>query len=103
KASKFEHIQYDAVSYAGIRLANEATFGINSIPAYDFSKAKTIVSVGADFLSSWLMPTQFAPQYGLTRNPEGDWMSKHIHFESVLSLTGSNADYRSKEMYLRTS
>ena len=94
KASKFEHIQYDAVSYAGIRLANEATFGINSIPAYDFSKAKTIVSVGADFLSSWLLPTQFAPQYGLTRNPEGDWMSKHIHFESVLSLTGSNADYR---------
>lgn len=24
---KFEHIQYDAVSYAGMRLAYEATFG----------------------------------------------------------------------------
>ena len=91
---KFEHIQYDAVSYAGMRLAYEATFGKNIIPTHDFSKAKTIVSVGADFLSSWLMPTQFASQYGMRRNPAGEWMSKHFHFESVMSVSGSNADYR---------
>ncbi|MFN5785841.1 MAG: hypothetical protein ACK457_07705, partial [Flavobacteriia bacterium] len=91
---KFEHIQYDAVSYAGLRLANKETFGSEIIPSYDFSKAKTIVSVGADFLTSWLMPTQFATQYGLGRNPDGDWMSKHFQFESVLSVTGSNADRR---------
>lgn len=92
--AKFEHIQYDAVSYAGMRLAYEATFGKNIIPEHDFSKAKTIVSIGADFLNSWLFPTQFAPQYGSTRNPEGKWMSKHIQFESVMSISGSNADYR---------
>jgi molybdopterin-containing oxidoreductase family iron-sulfur binding subunit len=91
---KFEHIQYDAVSYAGMRAANKANFGAEIIPTYDFSKAKTIVSVGADFLSTWLMPTQFATQYGQRRNPDGEWMSKHFHFESVMSVTGSNADYR---------
>lgn len=91
---KFEHIQYDAVSYAGLRAANKANFGSDIIPTYDFSKAKTIVSVGADFLSTWLMPTQFATQYGQRRNPDGEWMSKHFHFESVMSVTGSNADYR---------
>ena len=91
---KFEHIQYDAVSYAGMRAANKANFGSDIIPTYDFSKAKTIISVGADFLSTWLMPTQFATQYGQRRNPDGDWMSKHFHFESVMSVTGSNADYR---------
>ena len=91
---KFEHIQYDAVSYAGIRAANKANFGAEIIPSYDFSKAKTIVSVGADFLSTWLLPTQFATQYGQRRNPDGDWMSKHFHFESVMTVTGSNADYR---------
>jgi molybdopterin-containing oxidoreductase family iron-sulfur binding subunit len=91
---KFEHIQYDAVSYAGMRLANEATFGKNIIPDYDFSKAKAIVSVGADFLATWLLPTQFATQYGTRRNPDGEWMSKHFQFESVMSITGSNADYR---------
>jgi MoCo/4Fe-4S cofactor protein with predicted Tat translocation signal len=91
---KLEHIQYDAVSYAGMRLANEASFGKKVLPDYDFGKAKTIVSVGADFLQSWLLPTQFATQYGTRRNPEGEWMSKHFQFESVMTVTGSNADYR---------
>ena len=59
-----------------------------------FQKAKTIVSVGADFLSSWLMSTQYQAQYGVNRKPDGDWMSKHFHFESVMSITGSNADER---------
>lgn len=92
--AKFEHIQYDAVSYAGMRLANAATFGKDVIPSYDFSKAKTIVGIGADFLATWLLPTQFATQYGLKRNPDGEWMSKHFQFESVMTVTGSNADYR---------
>ena len=92
--SNFEHIQYDTVSYAGIRLANEATFGKNIIPDYDFSKAKTIVSIGADFLGSWLLSTQYQADYLVNRNPDADWMSKHFQFESVMSLSGSNADVR---------
>ena len=93
-ATNFEHIQYDAVSYAGIRQANLESFGEAFIPEYDFSKAKTIVSVGADFLSTWLLATEYAGQYGSRRNPSGDWMSKHFQFESVLSIAGTNADYR---------
>lgn len=98
---KFEHIQYDAVSYAGIRAANKESFGLTIegteegiIPDYDFSKAKTIVSIGADFLNSWLLPTQFSHQFGATRNPDGEWMSTFFMFESQMSITGSNADYR---------
>lgn len=90
----FDHIQYDAVSYAGIRKANELSFGKSMIPDYDFSKAKTIVSFGADFLNSWLLPTQFTSQYGERRNPDGAWMSKHYQIESNMSITGSNADER---------
>ena len=92
----FEHIQYDPISYSAIRKANESNFGKSFIPSYDFSKAKTIVGINADFLSTWLMPTEFATQYGERRNPdtEGEWMSKHFQFESVMSVTGSNADYR---------
>jgi len=96
---RFEHIQYDAVSYAGMRAANKASFGLEEngngiIPTYDFSKAKTIVSVGADFLGTWLLPTQFATDYTSRRDPDGEWMSKHFQFESLMSLTGSNADVR---------
>jgi MoCo/4Fe-4S cofactor protein with predicted Tat translocation signal len=92
--ASFEHIQYDAVSYAGIRKANEATIGKRIIPDYDFSKAKTIVSFGADFLNAWILPTQFAPQYLMRRDPDGEWMSKHYQLEANMSITGSNADTR---------
>jgi molybdopterin-containing oxidoreductase family iron-sulfur binding subunit len=86
---KVKHVQYDAVSYSGLAKANGGV-----IPHYDFSKAKTIVSIGADFLGSWLMPAAFTAQYAQTRKPEGEWMSKHYQFESNMSLTGSNSDVR---------
>jgi molybdopterin-containing oxidoreductase family iron-sulfur binding subunit len=40
------------------------------------------------------MPTEFSCHYGQRRNPDGDWMSQHFHFEACMSVTGSNADYR---------
>ncbi len=91
-----KHVTYDAVSYSGLLLANEASYGKKSIPSYRFDKAKVIVSFSADFLGTWLSPVEFSKQYALgkkidEKKPE---MSKHIHFESVASLTGSNADER---------
>ena len=70
------------------------TSGKKAIPSYHFENAKAIVSVGADFLGTWLTPIEFAKQYATgkkldEKHPE---MSKHIHFETVASLTGSNAD-----------
>ena len=54
------------------------------------------MSLGADFLGTWLNTVEYARQYGKGRsvNPENPEMSKHIHFESMLSLTGANADDR---------
>jgi molybdopterin-containing oxidoreductase family iron-sulfur binding subunit len=91
---KVQHIQWDAYSYQGIRLAHEQVIGKSVIPAYDFSKAKTIVSVGADFLGTWLSSTLYQADYASSRKPHGEWMSKHYQFESIMSLTGSNADVR---------
>ncbi|MCX6336525.1 MAG: TAT-variant-translocated molybdopterin oxidoreductase, partial [Bacteroidetes bacterium] len=88
------HVTYDAVSYSGMLLANELTYGKKAIPSYQFNNAKAIVSIGADFLGTWLSPVEFAKQYaaGKKINEKNPSMSKHIHFESVASLTGSNAD-----------
>lgn len=90
------HVQYDAVSYSGLLLANEAAYGKRTIPTYHFDKAKVIVSLDADFLGTWLSPEEFSGQYAKGRkiNQKNPEMSKHIQFESVLSLTGSNADDR---------
>ncbi|MFT4152941.1 TAT-variant-translocated molybdopterin oxidoreductase [Parafilimonas sp.] len=90
------HVIYDADSYTGLLLANEASYGKRAIPSYNFAKAKVIVSLGADFLGTWLSPDEFAPQYvtGRKINEKNPVMSKHYQFESILSLTGSNADER---------
>ena len=90
------HVQYDAVSYSGMLLANEACYGKRAIPSYHFDKAKVIVSLGADFLGTWLSPTEFNNQYSQNRKVKGEKpeLSKHFQFESMISLTGSNADDR---------
>jgi molybdopterin-containing oxidoreductase family iron-sulfur binding subunit len=90
------HVQYDAVSYSGIITANEASYGKKAIPAYHFENAKVIVSLGADFLGTWLSPVVFAKQYATGRriNEEKPAMSRHFQFESHFSITGANADER---------
>jgi MoCo/4Fe-4S cofactor protein with predicted Tat translocation signal len=93
-----EHVQYDQHSHYGMLKANEESFGKAMIPSYDFSKAGCIVSVGADFLSTWLSPIEFTKQYATTREVGEDKkdMSRHYHFEAGMSLSGANADYRTQ-------
>ncbi|MFN8711737.1 MAG: TAT-variant-translocated molybdopterin oxidoreductase [Bacteroidota bacterium] len=96
KYPQTRHVSYDAVSYAGMLKANLSSFGVAMIPTYRFDKAEVIVSLGADFLANWLSPMEHARQYGMTRKVGKDkkTMSKHYQFETILSLTGSNADER---------
>ncbi|MGB3007890.1 MAG: 4Fe-4S dicluster domain-containing protein, partial [Chitinophagaceae bacterium] len=75
---------------------NEASGFGKKIPSYDFGAAKVIVSLGADFLGTWLSPVEFARGYSKGRkiDEKNPVMNKHYHFEGHLSLTGSNADER---------
>ena len=90
------HVQYDAVSHSGMLQANEMSYGKKAIPSYQFDKAKIIVSLSADFLGTWLSPVEFNRQYAANRRVKSKTpsLSRHIHFESMMSLTGSNADDR---------
>ena len=96
KFPSLKHVQYDAVSYSGMLLANEASGFGRKLPSYDFGAASVIVSLGADFLGTWLSPVEFAKGYSKGRkiDEKNPVMSKHFQFESMLSLTGSNADER---------
>ncbi len=91
-----KHIQVDAVSYSGMLLANEASGFGRKLPTYDFGAAKVIVSLGADFLGTWLSPVENAKGYAKGRkiDEKNISMSKHYQFESYLSLTGASADER---------
>ncbi len=88
--------QYDAIPMDGYREANRRTFGMDALPEYDFEKADCIVSIGCDFLGTWLSPVEFSAHYARRRELHNGNknLSKHWQIEAGMSLTGSNADVR---------
>ena len=93
--SGLEHIQYDAIDYGAFRKAAELDYGVNTFPSYKFEEAKAIVTIGADFLGTFADAVYYKENWAKTRNPESGSMSRMHAFETNMSLTGSNADYRS--------
>ncbi|TXE06382.1 4Fe-4S dicluster domain-containing protein [Seonamhaeicola algicola] len=93
KYGNVRHVVYDAVSETAAIDAYQAKYGERGLADYDFSKAMTIVSVGADFLGDW-QGGGFDAGYAKNRIPDHGKMSRHIQFESNMSLSGANADKR---------
>ena len=88
-----KHIVYDAVSESAALDAFEAVYGERALADYDFSKANTIVSVGADFLGDW-QGGSYDSGYAKGRIPHAGKMSKHFQFEANMTLSGAAADKR---------
>ena len=96
KYPNIKHIVYDAFSYSGMLLANEACYGKRTLPTYHFDKANTIVSLGADFLGTWVAPIEYAKAYSKGRkiSTKNMKLSKHYQVEAVHTITGAAADHR---------
>lgn len=88
-----KHVVYDAVSCSEALDAFEEVFGERALAGYDFSKADTVVAVGADILGDW-QGGGYDSGYAQKRIPKNGKMSKHIQFEANMSLAGANADRR---------
>ena len=93
KFGAVSHIVYDAISYSEALDAYKDVYGVRALADYDFEKAATIVSVGADFLGDW-QGGGYSAGYAKGRVPKNGTMSRHIQFESIMSLSGANADKR---------
>lgn len=93
KYSNVNHVVYDAVSESAALDAFQAKYNERGLASYDFSLATTIVSVAADFLGDW-QGGGFDASYAQGRVPVNGKMSRHIQFESIMSLAGANADKR---------
>src|SRR5690625_2443666 len=87
------HVVYDPVSSSEALDAFQNKFGYRALPDYDFSQADVIVSVNADFLGDW-QGGGFDSGYAKGRVPKDGKMSRHVHFEANMTLTGANADKR---------
>jgi molybdopterin-containing oxidoreductase family iron-sulfur binding subunit len=122
--SNFKVVSFDPVSARGIIAAHKEVFDREVLPNFLFEHASVIVSVGADFLGTWLSAPQYQKGWAVNRRI-GTWakdkdtsmhqahgqehgtekhesndgekltkMSCHYQFESLMTLSGANADIR---------
>jgi len=85
------HFVYEAIAPAVVRAANKKSYGIE-MPRFNISKAKVVLSFGADFLGAWVSPVHFSQQYAQFRKGGDGQRGVLIQVESKMTLTGANAD-----------
>ena len=94
KAYDVSHFVWDTSGLGAYAQAQQDSFQTSRIiPSYDLNQAEMIVSVQCDFLGTFLSPTEHLKKFSLSRKPSKH-MSRLVVFESLLSLTGTNADSR---------
>ncbi|MCB0342371.1 MAG: TAT-variant-translocated molybdopterin oxidoreductase [Pseudobdellovibrionaceae bacterium] len=93
RATNGRHFQWDALSFEAEREGQKLSYGDDILPRPRFDRAKMIVAIDNDFLGTYLSPAEFNRAFASGRTP-GEGMSRLVVFESLLSLTGSNADER---------
>ena len=89
-----KQVVFEPLSLEEVSRGQEASYGTPVVPHYHIDKAKILVSFGADFLDTWLSPVEFTNRFAKNRKLKNGSMSKFVCFESIASLTGSNADLR---------
>ena len=88
-----DHFVWNPLSHAPLAEAEKLCYGKALVPRFALDRARFILSIDCDFLGTWLSPTEFNRLYSQGRRANRD-MNRLVVFESVLSLTGSNADER---------
>ncbi|HND82141.1 MAG TPA: TAT-variant-translocated molybdopterin oxidoreductase [Chitinophagales bacterium] len=89
-------VAYDAVSNYATRKANQISLGAAIIPTIHFDKAEVIVGFNSDFIGTGISALSNVKKYIANRVPskENPKMSRHHQFQSNVTITGSNADYK---------
>ena len=91
---KADAYAWDPLAQDDLTEGQKTSFGGEAVlPEYRYDKAKTIVSVDADFLGSWGPSTSASALFAQGRR-DLDKMSRLYSFDSTYSLTGANADVR---------
>ncbi|MEP6475531.1 MAG: molybdopterin-dependent oxidoreductase [Gemmatimonadota bacterium] len=85
-------VDYEPFDHESVRAANRQIFGLDQLPAHDFAKARYIVSFGADFLETWLSPTENQRGFAASHGYIDGAMARHVAFGPRLNLTAMNAD-----------
>ncbi len=92
---KAKHYAWEPLANDDLVNAQEKSYGQAALPFYRYDKAKTIVSIDADFLGAW-GPAMTANKLFAEGRRSPETMSRLYSFDSTYSLTAANADVRIK-------
>src|SRR5207245_5435371 len=67
KAAGATYLVYEPFGFEAVREANRRTLGVSAIPHYDFTRAKMVMSFGADFLETFGSPVGQARDFAAMR------------------------------------
>ena len=85
-------VAYEPFAHEDLRAASRAVFGVDAIPHHAFEEARTILSLGADFLETWISPAEYAGAFRRARALRDGHTAHVIHVEPRYSMTAANAD-----------
>ena len=85
-------IAFEPLAYETLKTANRQAFGIDGLPSYRMDKADCLVSLGADFLETWLSPVEYAWRFKAMHAIRMEKQGVFFHISPYQSLTGANAD-----------
>ncbi|MBI2965929.1 MAG: molybdopterin-dependent oxidoreductase [Chloroflexi bacterium] len=87
------HIAFDPLDQGTLHAAIKKVFGQDRLPEFDIENAQTILSIGADWLGTWVSPTRYGVKYGQFRQGEARTRRGMLfHAESRMPLTAAAAD-----------
>jgi molybdopterin-containing oxidoreductase family iron-sulfur binding subunit len=96
KYPKANWIQYEPINRDQAREGARLAFGRDLTPVYDFTRAKTVVSLDADFLCRGPGSVRYARDFMAGRKVRGEQktMNRLFVVESTCTATGTAADHR---------
>jgi len=96
-----KRVVFEPLNSEEVLAASELSYGTRAMPRYRLDKADMLVSFGADFLGTWGPTVEFNKKFSknrkVGRNAEKGRekkMARYVAFESLMTLSGSNADER---------
>jgi len=87
-------LQVEPLDCEPLRAAMQLCFGADQVPRFDLTDADFILSLGADFLDTWISPVESARQFAALRRPHAGRMTALAYVGPRLSLTAAAADRR---------
>ena len=85
-------VAFEPFAHEALRAANRLTFGLDAIPHYAFEDARVVLSLGADYLETWISPVEHAGGFQRMHALRDGVAGTVIHVEPRYSMTAANAD-----------